>query len=291
MAEIPAHAHATRLGERRSRRRNRVAGATWRSSSAGLMHGFLDLDVTSAEAWWRTQPGVSATHVVGCAVARALSICPDARSAIVAGRFRTRASVDVSFIVDLDGKDLTATCVRDADRLDPATLADRLSRRAREDRQGDDRELGTATFVASAAPVGLRRFFLWVAGLWASGLGRSLRPVKLAADPFGSVVVSSVGMLGLDSALAPMLPYARNAGTVVVGTVVWAPRVVAGEVAPRRVLRLGVTLDHRIVDGAQAALMAGVVRDAVQRPWDIWGGVVPDDPVPTREDVPALELL
>ena len=92
-------------------------------------------------------------------------------------------------------------------------------------------------------------------------MGRALTPARLEAHPFGSVIVSSVGMLGLDTGLAPLLPYARNAGTVVVGEVTWLPRVIQAEVVPRRVLRLGVTLDHRLIDGAQAALMARIVRE------------------------------
>lgn len=293
MQPVPEHAHATRVGDRRSRRRRRVAVASWRAPSTGVIHGFLDLDVTAAEAWWKRRPGVTATHVAGCAVARALTVCPDARASVVGGRVRIRPTVDVSFVVDLDGRDLTSTCVREADALDPDGVAAVLTRRAREDRQGDDRELGRATFVASSAPSGLRRLFLWGAGLWTSGFGWSLRPFGLAPDPFGSAIVSSIGMLGLDTALAPLLPYARNAGTVTVGEVGWHARVIDGEVVPRRVLRLGVTLDHRLVDGAQAALMAGVVRDAVERPWELWGGEVPDGFVGSRHEPgePALVVV
>lgn len=284
-------AHVTRPGERRTERRRRVASASWRAPTAGLIHGFLDLDVTAAETWWQARPGVTPTHVVGCAVAQALVAFPDARGAIVGGRIRTRPTVDVGFVVDLDGRDLTSTCVRDADRLDPTELADRLRRRVREDRLGDDRELGRAAFVASKAPVGIRRLFLWAGGLWAAGLGRNLRPLGLGRDPFGSALVSSIGMLGLDTALAPALPYARNAGTVVVGEVGWQPRVVDGEVVPRRMLRIGVTLDHRLVDGAQAAAMAAVVRGAVEQPWVLWGGVQPESWLVEADDGPGLELV
>jgi pyruvate dehydrogenase E2 component (dihydrolipoamide acetyltransferase) len=267
--------------------------ASWRAPSAGLIHGFLDLDVTAAEAWWKARPGVTATHVVGCAVAQALAVSPDARGAVAGGRVRVRPTVDVAFIVDLDGRDLTSTCIRSADTLDPDEIAAVLTRRAREDRRGNDEELGRATVVASATPSGIRRFFLWAAGLWTSGLGWSLRPFGLAPDPFGSVLVSSIGMLGLDTALAPLLPYARNAGTVTVGEVGWHARVVGGDVVPRRVLRLGVTLDHRLVDGAQAALMAGIVRDAVERPWELWGGSTPDVLVVPRNEPgePALVVV
>lgn len=275
MSELE-HAHATRRGERRAVRRRRIAAASWRAPGSGLIHGFADLDVTAAEAWWHGLPGVTATHLAGCAVAQAVAACPDARGMVVAGRIRTRDTVDVSFVVDRDGRDLSSVCVRNADRLDPTQLAEVLTPEAWETRHGHDRQLGRASSIVGGAPSPFRRAFLYGAGLWTSGVGRPLRPAKLEAHPFGSVIVSSVGMLGLDTGLAPLLPYARNAGTVVVGEVTWLPRVVQGEVVPRRVLRLGVTLDHRLVDGAQAALMARIVREKVEQPWQTWGGAVPD---------------
>jgi pyruvate dehydrogenase E2 component (dihydrolipoamide acetyltransferase) len=270
------HAHATRLGERRAARRRRIAAASWRASSAGLIHGFLDLDVTAAETWWHELPGVTATHVVGCAVAQAVAACPDARGMVVAGRVRTRQSVDISFVVDRDGRDISSVCLRAADTLDPVRLAAALAADVRETRRGHDRQLGRAAAIVSKAPTPLRRAFLYGAGLWTSGIGWALAPARLEAHPFGSVIVSSVGMLGLDTGLAPLLPYARNAGTAVVGEVTWQARVVDGQIVPRRMLRLGVTLDHRLVDGAQAATMARIVREKTERPWETWGGKPPD---------------
>lgn len=289
MPEPANTAKVTEAGSHRVRRRRKIAVASWRAPSSGLIHGFLDLDVTAAEEWWRAYPKVSATHVVGCAIAQAVAACPDARGRIVAGRILTRETVDVSFVVDREGRDLTSTCVRDADTLDPAGLAAALGGRTRDVRDGRDRELGKASHVAAAVPSGIGRLFLWAAGLWTAGFGRQLRPFRLEAHPFGSVLVSSVGMFGLDTVLAPIVPYARHAGTAVVGEVTWQARVVHGEVVPRRILRLGVTLDHRLLDGAQAAMMARIVREIAERPWERWGGAVPDSFVLADEPDP-LEL-
>ena len=268
-------AQVTDAGGSRVRRRRRIAAASWRAPSSGLIHGFLDIDVTAAEEWWRPQPKVSATHVVGCAIAQAVAACPDARGRVVGGRILTRDTVDVAFVVDREGRDLTSTCVRDADTLSPIALAAALGGRARDVRGGRDRELGKASHVAAVFPSGFRRAFLWASGVWTAGLGWPLSPFGLEPHPFGSVLVSSVGMLGLDTGLAPILPYARHAGTAVVGEVTWQPRVVHGEIVARRMLRLGVTLDHRLVDGAQAALLARITKEIAERPWETWGGEVP----------------
>jgi pyruvate dehydrogenase E2 component (dihydrolipoamide acetyltransferase) len=57
---------------------------------------------------------------------------------------------------------------------------------------------------------------------------------------------------------------------VTVGAVSWRPRVVDGEIVPRRAVEVGVTIDHRLVDGAQGARFGQVLRDAIERPWEVW---------------------
>jgi pyruvate/2-oxoglutarate dehydrogenase complex dihydrolipoamide acyltransferase (E2) component len=51
--------------------------------------------------------------------------------------------------------------------------------------------------------------------------------------------------------------------------------VVDAQVVPRRLTEIGITFDHRLVDGAQMAAMIGVVRGAVERPWEVWPEVAP----------------
>ncbi|MEZ5100884.1 MAG: 2-oxo acid dehydrogenase subunit E2 [Thermoleophilia bacterium] len=260
-----------RIGDGRARSRSRLAAATWRPPASGLLHGELEVDVTEAEAWWRARPGLTETHVVGCALGLALAACPDANARVVLGRVRPRDGVDVSFAVaDRGGRHLRAVCVRGVDGKPPRVLARELYAGARAIREGRDPQLGRAVAVADRLPWLLLRPGLSLVGFVTGGLGLGLRPLGVAAHPFGSALVTSVGMLGIERGLAPLLPFARLGLVLVVGSVAWQPRVVAGEVVPRRVLPLGATIDHRLVDGAQIAVLVAELRDAIERPWDRW---------------------
>lgn len=260
-----------RIGDGRASSRSRLAAATWRPPSSGLLHGELELDVTEAEAWWRARPGLTETHVVGSALGLALAACPDANARVVLGRVRHRAGVDVSFAVaDRGGRHLRAVCVRDADRKAPRAVAREVYAGARAIRQGRDAQLGRAVAVADRLPWFLLRPGLSLVGFLAGGLGIGVRPLRVAPHPFGSALVTSVGMLGIERGLAPLLPFARLGLVVVVGAVDWRPRVVDGEVVPRRVLPLGATIDHRLVDGAQVAVLVEALRSAIERPWERW---------------------
>ena len=232
------------------------------------MYGLLDLDVTEAERWWRAQPGVSATHVVGAAVGRALVECPDANTRLVAGRARQRPDVDVSFAVSIqDGDHLQAVCVRGADSLDPREIAAELSAGLRNVVRSDNAPFQRAVRAADALPGWLVRPGLWLVGLLTAGFGWSLPLLRVEPHPFGSALVTSVGELGIEQGLAPVLPFARLGLVVAIGSVDWRPRVVDGDVVARRTLMLGVTIDHRLVDGAQAAQFTGALSAAIERPW------------------------
>lgn len=233
------------------------------------MYGRLDVDVTESEAWWRTEPGVSATHIVGAAVAHGLAECPDANSRIVAGRARQRPGNDVSFAVAVDGgRHLQAVCIRDAEAKSPREIAQELSAGLRLILRDDDPAFQRAIRIADSLPSWLVRPGLWLVGLFTAGFGWSFPGLGVEPHPFGSALVTSVGMLGLDGGFAPVLPFARIGVVVVVGSVEWRPRVIDGEIVARRMLELGVTLDHRLVDGAQAAQFAQSLSAFVASPWE-----------------------
>jgi pyruvate dehydrogenase E2 component (dihydrolipoamide acetyltransferase) len=103
-----------------------------------------------------------------------------------------------------------------------------------------------------------------VASVVAGGLGR--RFLGQAGFPLGTAFVSNVGSLGLDEAFLAPLPFARTPVYLAVGAIQDKPVVVDGAVAVRPVVVLVATADHRIVDGAHAGQLAGIVRDLLLHP-------------------------
>lgn len=255
---------------RRSRSRNRLALAGWRTPHAGLAYGFLDLDVGDAEEWCR-ETGVTLPQLAGAALGRGLVAVPDLNARVVLGRIRPRPTVDISFAVASQrGGHLTAALVRDADRKDPAEIARELRCATLDVLRGEPHELSRVVRIADRMPGFLLRPGMALAGWVTAALGLPLRPLGLPPHPFGSALLSGVGTFGVDRALAPLLPFARVGCVVTVGSVAWKPRVVDGEVVPKRVVELGVTVDHRLVDGAQGARFAQVLREVIERPWEAW---------------------
>lgn len=280
-----------RLPRPRSRSRRRIAAASWAAPSEGLVQGFLDLDVTLAERWC-TRHAVTLAQLAGCAVGHGLVAAPDVRSRVVGGRIVPRASADVSFTVTMGlGADLRAVCIRDIDCKHPRAVAAELQGGARRILRGDDPLAGRAVAIADRLPAPLLRPALRLAGLLANGVGLRLPLARVEPHSFGSAIVTAVEVFGLRRGLAPLVPLARVSTVVCVGTPY--DRVEPHGVA--RVVELGLTFDHRIVDGAQIATFTQRVRQVMERPWEEWGGPEPlravavePEPAPVRAAARAV---
>ena len=85
-------------------------------------------------------------------------------------------------------------------------------------------------------------------------------------DEFGSAMVSNVGTFGLVHACAPLVPFSRTPLVVLVGEVQDKPVAEGGRVVVRPVMTLGVTFDHRFMDGSQGGAMAQLFRKYLEDP-------------------------
>ena len=79
-------------------------------------------------------------------------------------------------------------------------------------------------------------------------------------------MVTSLGSLGLESAFVPLVAYSRVPLVVAPGRITDQPVVENGQVVPGKVMSLNVTLDHRMIDGAHATVLARVLREILEDP-------------------------
>jgi pyruvate dehydrogenase E2 component (dihydrolipoamide acetyltransferase) len=165
---------------------------------------------------------------------------------------------------------MTAHRVEHADRVPPREVARELTGAARRIRRGEDPQFGRSTSLARLAPGFLTRTGMSLSGYVAGALGRAVPGVGLAAHPFGSALVSSVAAWDLRQVAPPLIPFARLGMVAVLGAAEDRAVVRGGEVVPRRMADLTLTLDHRLMDGAQAGHLLSVLRPAVEDPESVW---------------------
>ncbi len=209
---------------------------------------------------------LTVTHLVGRALAHALAENRDLNVRKRGAQFLERDGVSIFFVVAVDeGRDLSGVKVRDADRKSALEIARELSERAARVR-GGAAELGGAKGLLAATPLPALRLVLRLATWLTSDVGVDLRRFGLPSEPFGSAMVTSVGMFGVQHAYAPLSPLYRVPFVALVSEVTPKPVVVDGDVVARPVLRISATMDHRYVDGAHAARLAKSVRRYLENP-------------------------
>lgn len=252
--------------------RRKLAIATWSAPREGNIYGKLTVDVDDLLVWIekereRTGTKVTVTHVVGKAVAKALAAAPGLNGRIAWGKFVPHDNVSVTFLVVLEeGADLAKAKVVDADKKSVASIAGELGGLALKLREGKDENFEKSKGTLKMLPTWLIRPMISAVGWLTGALGISVPALGLESFPFGSAIVTSVGMFGLDEGFVPPTPFARVPVYVLVGAVRPRPTVVEGEVVIRQQMTITATIDHRFIDGFQGGVLAKVVRHALENP-------------------------
>lgn len=257
--------------------RRKLAIASWSSPREGNIYGKLTLDATEALAYLdhlreTTGEKVTITHLVGKAVATALAEEPTLNGYLRFGTYRQHDEVAVAFLVSMpDGSDLAKAKVRQIDKKSVTEIARDLRERATRLREGADDDWEKSKGVVRALPTWLLKRVVWLVGFLSSSLGMEAKAFGIEPFPFGSAIITSVGMFGLDEGFAPPTPFARVPLYVLIGAVKDQATVEDGEVVVRPQLTITATVDHRFIDGYQGAVLAGAFRRVFENPWALDG--------------------
>lgn len=255
--------------------RRKLAIASWDGPREANIYGKLTVDATRALAYidyLRAHTGerVTLTHLVGKAMAMALAQTPTLNGRIVLGRFVPFETVDIAFLVSLaDGQDLAKAKVCNVDKKSLVEIARELRERSQKLRKSADPDFEKSKAAIRSLPPWLLKPVVTLTGFLSGALGLSLPALGVERFPFGSGIVTSVGMFGLDEGYVPPTPFARVPLYILVGAVRELPTVDGDKVVPRPQLTITATIDHRFIDGAQLGTVAKLVRSILEDPWQL----------------------
>ena len=244
-----------------------IAAAAYSGPKDCRIFGTIEVDITATMDYitHKRESGEKPTliHFVTAALARCIhEDVPQINCFLQRGKFIRRENVDVFITVALQtGEDLTGIIIPHAQHLPIREITSLLRSKVREKRQGHDSGFVSAKHTLSKIPWPFRRMLFLLIRWWVYSLGFRLPFFHIPRDPFGSVILSDIGSHGLNTGMAALFPMGRVPVVITMGKVEKKPVVVDEEVQIRSILPLTATLDHRIVDGAQAgALARGLAR-------------------------------
>ena len=249
----------------------RVAGAMWGAPDDPQIFGALELDARPVLAFIERERArgvrVTATHLVGRAVAHTLVAVPDLNVRIVSGRAYPRPTVDVFFITAVaQGNDLSGVKVEDVPHKSAVQVASELLERANAMKSGRDREFSKSKRLMDALPPRVLRMALHATAFLTETLQLDLPMLALRRAPFGSAMVTSVGMFGLPQGFAPLAWMYDVPLLVLVGEIGPRAVVVDGAVVARETLPITATIDHRFVDGYHVSRAMKAFREYLADP-------------------------
>lgn len=223
----------------------------WGSPADPSVYGFVDWDVTDI-------PKKIRNAVLIKAIAHVVEKNPHLNSQLKFGQLVSRESIDISFMINIPsdkGNDLTFTTLKKVNQLNIQQILSEMNLRKELINSKSFDEIGTALKIIHLLPKSLGRFFLKLYGWLEFDLGVNMNFLKLPHKPFGSVIISNIGSLGLKRALIPLVPFTRACLMISMGRAEIEPKYINQELLPREIINLGITFDHRYFDGAEAAKM------------------------------------
>lgn len=286
----------------------KMATAMWKAPEEPFIFSSLNIDASRALSWIkahreRTGEKITINHLCTKALALAYRKYPKINAKVEGSRIYKRKTVDFQILVSTEsGDELSGIKLTDVDTKT-------VSQIAREVREGAEavRENRGPTYQASKDLIGhcsisVTRWLMKAASLLVNRLGFDLSFLGFPEDPFGSAIISCVGKHGIESAYGPLVPVSRCGMLMVIPAVKEKPWVEDGKLTVRPVLKLCMTLDHRLFHGYYVSLLQKEVKSLLENPEALMGAegrvveekrkirVLPEAPKPVTEAACAKKV-
>jgi pyruvate/2-oxoglutarate dehydrogenase complex dihydrolipoamide acyltransferase (E2) component len=256
----------------------KIAIGTWKNAFDPSVYGTLEIRMEKALDYiskYRAASGkrLTITHLLAKAMAMALARMPDANAILRFNRIYLRKTIGVFMQVVMtdegeDKIDLSGATIYDVDKKSLAEIIAEVEEKVARVRKRQDPALEGTRSTFKKIPYFLLNWVLNALGFLSYTLNLDLRFAGVPKDPFGSVMITNIGSIGLNQAYVPLVPYSRCPILLAVGNVVDAPVVDNGKVVAGKVMKINATFDHRIIDGFHASVMSKTLHEMLENPFE-----------------------
>lgn len=256
----------------------RIAIGTWQTAYDPQVYGTLEVRMEKSLQYiadFRAKVGkrITITHLVSKAIAMALKEMPDANAVLRYNSVYLRKRIGVFMQVAMTDEgahkaDLSGATIYDVEQKSLAQLADEIEAKVAIVRARKDPALESTRQLFFKIPAMLLNVFLKTLSFFSFTLNLDLRWAGIPSDPFGSVMVTNVGSIGLDVAYPPLVPYAKVPLLLATGAVKDKAVVDDGKLAVGKVMNINATFDHRFIDGFHASIMSKMLREWLEKPYE-----------------------
>ena len=221
----------------------------------------------------KTGKKLTVSHMMAKAAAMVLKECPDANAILRWNRVYLRKRIGVFFQVVMTDEgaskvDLSGATLYDVEGKSLVEIFDEFQGKVESVRARKDPALEKTRNTFLGIPYFALGTVLRLISFLSYTLNLDLRRFGIPNDPFGSIMITNIGSLGLDTAYVPLVPYSRVPILIATGAVKDVPVVADGKLVPAKVMRVNATFDHRFIDGFHASVMSRVLKQWIEHPFE-----------------------
>jgi pyruvate dehydrogenase E2 component (dihydrolipoamide acetyltransferase) len=249
----------------------KIASTIYRKPIDSKIFGQSDIDVSALDDYvsQKRREGMKTTftHLFAYILGRCLQDeTPEFNTYMRLGRIKARPSVDVMVSVLRADTGMGSVLLERADTLSLIDIEETLQKAISTSRQGDEQHNKKSKDLLPRLPWPIRGWFFRIYKLIVIDLGLSIRPLGLNANSFGSVVLTNIGSIGLDTGYPALMPSSNVALVFVMGGIQKKPIVINDEVVIRKIMTVSVAIDHRMADASHGGKLLRYIKRAVQNP-------------------------
>jgi pyruvate dehydrogenase E2 component (dihydrolipoamide acetyltransferase) len=256
----------------------KIAIGTWRTAYDPSVYGSIELRMDKAiqyihEFREKTGKKLTVSHMMAKAAAMVLKECPDANAILRWNRVYLRRRIGVFFQVVMTDEgahkvDLSGATLYDVENKSLGEIYDEFNAKVENVRARKDPALEKTRQSFLGIPYFALNAVLRFISFLSYTLNLDLTRFGIPNDPFGSIMITNIGSLGLDTAYVPLVPYSRVPILIATGAVKDVPVVEHGQIVPGKIMRVNATFDHRFIDGFHASAMSRVLRQWIEHPYE-----------------------
>ncbi len=257
----------------------KVAMGTWATAKDPSVYSLVEVDiepVLNLIDGYSKKHGIkiSLNHIIGKIMCYCYERRPELNGMIRGNKIYLRDHVALNYLINVPGEGedkikkatLSACTIHEAEKLTTAGIAREMDKKVSLVRKGKDEEMKKNLNTFKSMPWWAAKHYLSFASWLIYGLNWDLSFSGIPKDPFGSVMITNVGSLGIDYTWAPLVPYSRIPLVLTVCTISEKPWVIDGKVTIRKILPICITFDHRFIDGVHAAQMVRDFKTCISEP-------------------------
>lgn len=227
----------------------KVSLASWKPTGDSSAYCLEDVVMDALLAYCK-QSNISINSFFIKAISNTIARYPKINSTVRWGKIYQREDISVFFhtIISAQADDLSGIVIKAAHKRPLQEVNGEFIEKATLAKNGVN-DYVESKGIIDKLPQFLVKPMLRLYGFITYTLNWNFKVFKSKTDAYGSVMLTSVGGIGISSALCPISPYTRVPMVISMGKIEPKPVVEDGEVVVRNVISLGFTFDHRIMDG------------------------------------------